>query len=109
MAKQRSSASMWRLRGYLRPYRARFIVMFFLAGIGIGAAIVIPLVTKAVIDGPIANSNPKGLLVLGLFAIGLGVVEALLMFLRRWIVSKGTNGVETGIRLDLYDKLQRLP
>ena len=109
MAKQRSSASMWRLRGYLRPYRARFIVMFFLAGIGIGAAIVIPLVTKAVIDGPIANSNPRGLLVLGLFAIGLGVVEAFLIFLRRWIVSKGTNGVETGIRLDLYDKLQRLP
>ncbi len=109
MAKQRSSASMWRLRGYLLPYRARFIVMFFLAGIGIGAAIVIPLVTKAVIDGPIANSNPRGLLILGLFAIGLGVVEALLMFLRRWIVSKGTNGVETGIRLDLYDKLQRLP
>ena len=98
MAKQRSSASMWRLRGYLRPYRARFIVMFFLAGIGIGAAIVIPLVTKAVIDGPIANSNPRGLLALGLFAIGLGVVEAFLMFLRRWIVSKGTNGVETGIR-----------
>ena len=109
MAKQRSSASMWRLRGYLLPYRARFIVMFFLAGIGIAAAIVIPLVTKAVIDGPIANSNPRGLLILGLFAIGLGVVEAFLMFLRRWIVSKGTNGVETGIRLDLYDKLQRLP
>ena len=109
MAKQRSSASMWRLRGYLRPYRARFIVMFFLAGIGIGAGILIPLVTKAVIDGPIADSNARGLLALGLFAIGLGVVEAFLMFLRRWIVSKGTNGVETGIRLDLYEKLQRLP
>ena len=109
MAKQRSSASMWRLRGYLRPYRARFIVMFFLAGIGIGAGIVIPLVTKAVIDGPIADSDARGLLTLGLFAVGLGVVEAFLMFLRRWIVSKGTNGVETGIRLDLYDKLQRLP
>jgi ATP-binding cassette subfamily B protein len=109
MAKQRSSASMWRLRGYLLPYRARFIVMFFLAGIGIGAAIVIPLVTKAVIDGPIAHSDARGLLTLGLFAIGLGVVEAFLMFLRRWIVSKGTNGVETSIRLDLYDKLQRLP
>ncbi|HYI58353.1 MAG TPA: ABC transporter ATP-binding protein [Microlunatus sp.] len=109
MAKQRSSASMWRLRGYLLPYRARFIVMFFIAGIGLGASIVIPLVTKAVIDGPIANSNPRGLLALGLFATALGIVEAFLMFLRRWIVSKGTNGVETGIRLDLYDKLQRLP
>jgi len=109
MAKQRSSASMWRLRGYLLPYRARFIVMFFIAGIGLAASITIPLVTKAVIDGPIANSDARGLLVLGVFATALGVVEALLMFLRRWIVSKGTNGVETGIRLDLYDKLQRLP
>ncbi|HEU5484783.1 MAG TPA: ABC transporter ATP-binding protein [Microlunatus sp.] len=109
MAKQRSSTSMWRLRGYLRPYAARFIIMFVVAAIGIGATIVIPLVTKAVIDGPIADGNAQGLLALGLFATSLGIVEALLMFLRRWIVSKGTNGVETAIRLDLYDKLQRLP
>src|SRR5690349_4174267 len=109
MAKHRSSASMWRLRGYLRPYTARFVIMFVVAGIGIGATIVIPLVTKAVIDGPIADSDPRGLLALGLFATALGVVEAVLMFVRRWIVSKGTNGVETAIRLDLYDKLQRLP
>ncbi len=108
MARQRSSASMWRLRGYLRPYLGRFGVMFVMASIGIGATIVIPLVTKAVIDGPIAESDARGLLAFGLFATGLGVIEALLMFLRRWVVSKATNGVETAIRLDLYDKLQRL-
>ena len=102
MAKQRSSASMWRFRGYLRPYRCRFVVMVFFAGIGIAAAIVVPLVTKAVIDGPIANSDRRGLLILGLVAIGLGMVEALLMFLRRWIVSKATLGVETDIRVELY-------
>lgn len=109
MARQRSSASMWRLRGYLRPYLGRFGVMFVMASIGIGATIVIPLVTKAVIDGPIADSNARGLLAFGLLATGLGVIEALLMFLRRWVVSRATNGVETAIRLDLYDKLQRLP
>ena len=108
MARQRSSASMWRLRGYLRPYLGRFGVMFVMASIGIGATIVIPLVTKDVIDGPIAESDARGLLAFGLFATGLGVIEALLMFLRRWVVSKATNGVETAIRLDLYDKLQRL-
>ncbi|MDN5804680.1 MAG: ABC transporter ATP-binding protein, partial [Microlunatus sp.] len=109
MAKRRSSTSMWRLRGYLVPYRSRFIVMAIFAGLGIGATIVVPLVTKAVIDGPIADSDVRGLIALGLLATGLGVAEAVLMFLRRWIVAKGTNGVETGIRLDLYDKLQRLP
>lgn len=109
MARQRSSASMWRLRGYLRPYLGRFSVMFVMASIGIGATIVIPLVTKAVIDGPIADSDARGLLAFGLLATGLGVIEALLMFLRRWVVARATNGVETAIRLDLYDKLQRLP
>ena len=92
MAKQRSSASMWRLRGYLRPYRARFIVMFFLAGIGIAAAIVIPLVTKAVIDGPIANSNPRGLLAWACSPPPSEWSRRFLMFLRRWIVSKGNDG-----------------
>ena len=58
----------------------------------------IPLVTKAVIDGPIATSDQRGLVALGLLAIGLGVLEAVLMFLRRWIVTEGTIGVETSIR-----------
>ena len=39
----------------------------------------------------------------------VGIGEALLMFGRRWIVSKATLGVETDIRVQLYAKLQRLP
>lgn len=83
--------------------------MVIFAAAGLAASIVIPLVTKAVIDGPVADSNRVGLYALGLLALALGVVEALLMFCRRWIVSKGTLGTETGIRVDLYAKLQRLP
>ena len=109
LERRRPAASMLRLRPYLRPYRWRFVVMFILASIGIGAVIVIPLVTKAVIDGPIANSDRAGLLALGLLALGLGVLEAVLMFVRRRIVIRGTIGVETEIRRDLYAKLQRLP
>ncbi len=100
---------MLRLRPYLRPYWWRFVVMIVFAAIGIGAVIVIPLVTRAVIDGPIASSDRAGLVALGLLALGLGVLEAVLMFFRRWIVTKGTIGVETQIRRDLYAKLQRLP
>ena len=100
---------MLRLRPYLRPYRWRFVVMIVFAALGIGAIIVIPLVTKAVIDGPIADSDRAGLIAFGLLAIGLGVLEAGLMFFRRWIVTKGTIGVENQIRRDLYAKLQRLP
>ena len=83
--------------------------MVFSRLLGVGVAVVIPLMTKAVIDGPVAKSDHQGLWALGLLATGLGVLEALLTFLRRWIVSVGTVGTETGIRLDMYAKLQRLP
>lgn len=105
----RHSASLWRLRTYLRPYAARFVLMVVFGLLGVGATVVVPLVTRAVIDGPVADSDQVGLWTLGLFAAGLGVLEALLTFLRRWIVAVGTVGSETGIRLDLYAKLQRLP
>jgi len=107
--KRRGSTSLWRLRPYLRPYALRFVLMVVFALLGVVATIVVPLVTRAVIDGPVAHSDRVGLLALGLFAMGLGVVEALLTFVRRWIVSVGTVGTETAIRLDLYAKLQRLP
>ncbi len=103
------SAALWRLAPYMRPYAARFIVMVVAALLGVAATVVVPLVTKAVIDGPVAKGDQVGLWALGLLATGLGVVEAVLTFVRRWIVSVGTVGTETGIRLDMYAKLQRLP
>ena len=61
------------------------------------------------VDGPIADSDRRGLYALGAAAIALGIVEALLMFVRRWVVSKATLGVETDVRVELYAQLQRLP
>lgn len=106
---RRPTASLWRLRPYLRPFRARFVIMGASAAVGVVLAIVVPLVTRRVIDGPLAHADRAGLLSLGLFALGLGVVEAAIIFVRRWTVSVGTNGVEFAIRTDLYAKLQSLP
>lgn len=102
-------SSLLRFRPYLRPYLGRFLTMFLAALGGTGVAIVIPLVTKQLIDGPISAGDRQGVLALGFLALGLGLVEGGLAFLRRWIMSIGTLGSETGVRLDLYAKLQRLP
>jgi ATP-binding cassette subfamily B protein len=104
-----AAASIWRFRSYLLPYRWRFVVMLVVSVLGIGASILVPLVTRRVVDGPIAQSDRPGLYALGAAAIAVGVGEALLMFIRRWIVSKATLGVETDIRVQLYAKLQHLP
>ncbi|MFC7583544.1 ABC transporter ATP-binding protein [Nonomuraea antimicrobica] len=68
-----------------------------------------PLISERVIDGPVAHGDSGALLPLGLLAIGVGVVEALLIFFRRWLQVKPVLGLETAIRDDLYEHLQRLP
>jgi ATP-binding cassette, subfamily B, bacterial len=101
--------SLWRIRSYVRPYAGQMVVMTAAAGIAVGASIVVPLVTRQVVDGPIAAGNRAGLLPLGLLALALGVIEAGLIFIRRWVQSYCALGMETAIRSDLYAHLQRLP
>jgi ATP-binding cassette subfamily B protein len=94
---------------YLLPYRARWIAMITVAILSLGATIAIPLMTKAVIDGPVRHQDQRGLWLLGAAAMGIGVTEAVLWFIRRWLVSRATMGVEADIRKDLYARLQILP
>ena len=49
--------SLWRLRGYLRPHRRSLAIMATTALAGVGLTIAIPLVTQAIIDGPIAHGD----------------------------------------------------
>jgi ATP-binding cassette subfamily B protein len=101
--------SLWRVRTYVRPYLGQMVLMTVTAFVGIGAGILIPLVTKAVIDGPVRHGQHARLVPLGLLAVGLGGVEAFLAFVRRWVQSYAALGIETSIRDDLYAHLQRLP
>jgi ATP-binding cassette subfamily B protein len=94
---------------YLMPYRARWIAMVIVAVASLVATVAIPLMTKAVIDGPVRHQDQQGLWVLGAAAMGVGVSEAVLWFIRRWLVARATMGVEADIRKDLYARLQILP
>jgi ATP-binding cassette, subfamily B, bacterial len=98
-----------RLRPYLRPYRWSLATMAAAALGGVLMTIVIPLVTKHMIDGPIAHHETGPVLPLGLLALGLGCLEAFMIWLRRWVQSNAVLGLETTMRRDLYAKLQSLP
>lgn len=101
--------SLWRLRGYFRPHLPAVAVMIGTALAGIAIAIAIPLVTKALIDGPITERELDPVLPLGLLALALGVVEAFLVWWRRWVQSNAVLSMETAMRRDLYAHLQALP
>lgn len=105
----RAVSDLWRLLPYLMPYRTRWIAMIVVAVVSLGATVAIPLMTKAVIDGPVRHQDQHGLWVVGSAAMAIGVSEALLWFIRRWLVARATLGVEADIRKDIYARLQILP
>jgi ATP-binding cassette, subfamily B, bacterial len=107
-ARVRSVGALWRLRGYLKPFRIQLIVMFAAALGAVAAGIAIPLLTKTVIDGAIAHNDKRLLIPLSLAAVGLGAAEALLNMIRRWIQAGAVASMEKTIRDDLYAHLQRL-
>jgi ATP-binding cassette subfamily B protein len=101
--------SLWRLRAYLRPHVLTLSIMLATSMAGVAVAILIPLRIKALIDGPITHHDKGGVLPLGLSVLALGVLEAVLIWWRRWTQSKAVLSIETAMRRDLYDRLQELP
>jgi ATP-binding cassette subfamily B protein len=108
-ARERTGSDLWRLLPYLLPYRGRWVAMVLVAVASLAATVAIPLMTKAVIDGPVRHQDQHGLWLLGTAAMGVGISEAVLWFIRRWLVARATMGVEADIRKDLYARLQILP
>ncbi|MGW0856300.1 ABC transporter ATP-binding protein [Streptomyces sp. NPDC002690] len=101
--------SLKRLWPYLRPVRARWLTAAFVAVVASGLGLVIPLVLKWMVDGPVADRDPGGVWLGALWLLLLGILEAVLFGLRRWLVARPLAGVEAGMRADLYHRLQRLP
>ena len=100
--------SLWRLREYLRPYYFRLFLLITAAVAAVSAEIMIPLLTKSVIDSVVVRGLRSELVPLGIAAMALGTFQAGLNFFRRWAVSGAVTGVEKTIRDDLYHHLQRL-
>jgi ATP-binding cassette, subfamily B, bacterial len=107
--RQRAARSLWRLRGYMRPYWGALALMGASAVTGVFVSMSIPLVTKAMIDGPISEHRSGAIVPLGILAMALGLAEAGLILVRRWVQARAVLGFETHVRNDLYRHMQSLP
>src|SRR6266576_194022 len=101
--------SLLRIRGYVRPYAGRMLVMISAALLSELAPVVIPFITKRVIDGPLRGGDRGALLPLAGLALAFGLAEASMILVRRWVMTRSALGIETDLRNDLYAHLQRLP
>ena len=104
-----SYRSLWRLRGFVRPFSRQMVAMLVCAVLAVTASTLIPLVLEAVVDGPISRGERGALVPMFLLALGLGVLEAALIVARRRVQSVAVLKVEREIRDGLYARLQRLP
>ncbi|WP_405731055.1 ABC transporter ATP-binding protein/permease [Streptomyces sp. NBC_00028] len=107
--KRSAVRTLLRLWPYVRPVRARLFTAAFVAVLASCTGLVIPLVLKWMVDGPVADRDPAGVWLGALFLLLLGFGEALLFGLRRWLVARPLSHVEAEMRAGLYRHLQRLP
>lgn len=101
--------SLLRLWPYVRPVRVRLGVSAVVAVVASCMSLLIPLVLKWMVDGPVQDHDPGGVWLGGGLVLLLGLFEALLFGIRRWLVARPLAGVEAAMRGDLYRHLQRMP
>lgn len=101
-------ASLWRLRRYVRPYRAKMAVMLVVALASTLIGVAVPLLTSTVINGPLRTGDRDALWLLGLYALLFGLAESALILTRRLTLASSVLGIERDLRDDLYEHLQHL-
>ncbi len=72
------------------------------------ASLAIPIVLQWAVDGPLLTGDRTLIVWSTLAVLGLGVAEALFIFLRRVFVLRPMTEVEFAIRQAFYERLQRL-
>ncbi|MFU8946087.1 ABC transporter ATP-binding protein [Mycetocola zhadangensis] len=108
-----STLSTFRTLLRIYPYAKSALPRIYLgmaAALGAGlVALGIPLVLEALVDGPLATRDSSQIWWAVGAVLGLGVLEAVFIALRRWFVLTPGTHVEAAMRNSLYSKLQDLP
>jgi ATP-binding cassette subfamily B protein len=102
-------SALTRLLPFARPYRGLIALTFTGALLATLAQLAVPLITRRIVDGPIADGDRGALVPLLALALLFGTAEAALFFLRRWSMGNSSLRIERDLRDTLYQRLQRLP
>lgn len=101
--------SLGRLMPFVRPFLPRLVLGTLAALTGALLALAIPLVLRALVDGPLSTGDAVAVWPAGLAVLALGLLEAFCIFLRRYCVLQPSTRVEATMRGTLYERLQQLP
>ncbi|MDF1478320.1 ABC transporter ATP-binding protein [Leifsonia sp. H3M29-4] len=109
--RKRSStfASLARLYPYAKPAMPRIYLGMVTALVAAVVALLIPQELRALVDGPLQSGDSAQIWPAVFIVLGLGIIEAVMVYARRaFVLTPGTH-VEARLRNTLYRKLQNLP
>ena len=98
-----------RLYPFAKPVLPRLALGAASALVASLLALSIPLVLEVLVQGPIASGDLSQLAWGAALILVLGLLEALMVWLRRWFVLGPSTSVEYDMRTGFYERLQRLP
>ncbi|CAI9388795.1 ABC transporter ATP-binding protein [Microbacterium sp. T2.11-28] len=98
-----------RLYPFAKPVLPRLVLGAVSALIASLLALSIPLVLEVVVEGPISSGDLTQLTWGAVAVLVLGLLEALMVWARRFFVMAPATKVEYDLRTGFYERLQRLP
>ncbi|WP_209561644.1 ABC transporter ATP-binding protein [Frigoribacterium sp. PvP032] len=101
--------ALMRLQPYAKPAIPRIVLGAVAALAAAVVALLIPAVLQLLVDGPLSSGDRAQVWPAFAVVLGLGIVEAIMIGLRRRLVLTPSTHVEASMRNSLYAKLQDLP
>ena len=102
-------AALRRVYPYAKPAMPSIYGGMVAALIAALVSLAIPQVLRALVDGPLQHGDSNEIWFPVVLVLVLGVIEAGMIFLRRWLVLNPGTHIEARMRNGLYEKLQQLP
>ena len=98
-----------RILRLLKPYRASVLFCFFLQLLMISTRLIMPFVTRSVVNDVIVAGNVALLLPLCGLLLGLTALRASSSYLRSMLMERSSQSVAYDLRCGLYDHLHAMP
>jgi ATP-binding cassette subfamily B protein len=101
--------SLWKLIGYLRPYKSYIIQVLFAMLTASIISMIFPFLTQAMVDTGIGSSNISFVLMILIAQMCLVVGQMANNVIRSWLMLHITTRISISLISDFLNKLMRLP
>ncbi len=102
-------SSIMRVYPYAKPAMRRIYLGMGAAMLAALVALAIPQVLRSLVDGPLKDGDANEIWWPVIIVLVLGILEAVMIWFRRWFVLQPGTHIEARMRNGLYNQLQELP